>query len=326
MTERDLPENIKRALKESPAFAPSESFYRGVMEKVREPKPKPFFLRWQVHAAAGVCLVMLVVLAGREKQPLRMTQAPAALELKQVMEEEARPAPPRFEPKAVTRTRENEVSDKVSTILSDQRLDKNKAPLSVFMKDSGVKKEWRIQARDVNGPATQDSFGHLQSAANTSGASASVSEFDSGITSSRRIAAQTAKADTPDDVLPKAGLDMNWQGLSSGIGEPRQIVIRDAQAWAALWNEHQPGVPMPPVDFTRYMVVGVFLGARPNEGHELHIIDFKTLPDQIALEYQEFLPKEGVDYFQRLVQPYALKVIPKTDTYIHFHSLRPKDR
>jgi hypothetical protein len=47
----------------------------------------------------------------------------------------------------------------------------------------------------------------------------------------------------------------------SGIAEARNVVIRDAAALAQWWNAHyvgrSPVPPLPQVDFTRSMVVGV---------------------------------------------------------------------
>jgi hypothetical protein len=53
----------------------------------------------------------------------------------------------------------------------------------------------------------------------------------------------------------------------SGITEQRFVIIKDAAAWNALWAEHarnDPLMPIPPIDFSKDMVLGVFLGTRGN--------------------------------------------------------------
>ena len=56
------------------------------------------------------------------------------------------------------------------------------------------------------------------------------------------------------------------QGAMSNIEEPRQVVVRTAAEWQALWKEHSPETALPAVDFAQSTVVGVFLGSRPNSG------------------------------------------------------------
>lgn len=52
----------------------------------------------------------------------------------------------------------------------------------------------------------------------------------------------------------------NW----SRIWTPRNVVIRDAASWAALWSEHAGEEPLPRIDFTTTMVLGVFMGSAPD--------------------------------------------------------------
>ena len=55
------------------------------------------------------------------------------------------------------------------------------------------------------------------------------------------------------------------QGAVSAIDEPRHAVVRTAAEWQSLWDTHSPEAQAPTVDFTRAVVVGVFLGARPTD-------------------------------------------------------------
>jgi hypothetical protein len=53
-------------------------------------------------------------------------------------------------------------------------------------------------------------------------------------------------------------------GKSSGVQQSLQAVIRDRGAWLTLWRRHAGGpAPLPPVDFTREMVIALFDGASP---------------------------------------------------------------
>jgi hypothetical protein len=56
------------------------------------------------------------------------------------------------------------------------------------------------------------------------------------------------------------------KGDQSNIDTRREVVVRTAADWQKLWQQHSPDRPMPSVDFSKEMVVGVFLGSRPTAG------------------------------------------------------------
>ena len=75
-----------------------------------------------------------------------------------------------------------------------------------------------------------------------------------------------AAAETPDQ--PGRLVE---RGGQSRIDQPRQVTARTDAEWTALWREHSPGRPAPAVDFSREMVLGVFLGSRPTPGYGVEI-------------------------------------------------------
>lgn len=390
MNENDqLPEKIRKALKDSPTLTPPESFYRSVMDKIAsEPRgagaseksaPTPpradAPMRWPKWIAA-TCVAMLAVFAGREfldrgrstaqlsteimEQSYSAESRPMKPALAFKKQEPARaselpaPATPAAAPKAIGGRQmvvmNEAMTDKVSSVLRERKKDETKdrevsfeeqnAPKEVDQ-DKLRRKGWVTQARDnsAGAVATQGSFDYKELRADSLAEKKKTGKISKGLASRLEeesvaassiegagVATSRGYAEDASAVLPKEGLALNWRGNSSGIWESRQVVIRNQQDWNQLWSEHASGQPSPPVDFSRYMVVGVFLGKRPNTGYELEITELKKLPDQLALEYQELLPKEEGRYAARMVQPYALKVIPKTDLHIHFHPLRAKDR
>jgi len=80
------------------------------------------------------------------------------------------------------------------------------------------------------------------------------------------------------------------QSDNSGVEEARQVVVRTPEAWKALWKEHAPGQPMPAVDFTRSMVVGVFLGSRSTSGYRVTITGIEGDGSSAAVTYREERP------------------------------------
>ena len=65
------------------------------------------------------------------------------------------------------------------------------------------------------------------------------------------------------------------EGARSGVRTPRQVVVRTAAEWRALW-EHHAGTTAaaararPEVDFSRFMIVAVF-GGRSAAGERVRI-------------------------------------------------------
>ena len=96
------------------------------------------------------------------------------------------------------------------------------------------------------------------------------------------------------------------QNGDSGIEESRQVVVRTAEAWKALWKEHAPGQPMPAVDFTKSMVVGVFLGSRNTAGYSVAITGIERDGSNAAVTYREDRPGAGDILAQVITFPHHL--------------------
>ena len=61
------------------------------------------------------------------------------------------------------------------------------------------------------------------------------------------------------------------QGDSSGITAMRFEVVRDDAAWSSLWREHAGTGTPPSVDFSKEMIVGLWLGMKPTGGYSVRI-------------------------------------------------------
>src|SRR5690242_5542560 len=93
------------------------------------------------------------------------------------------------------------------------------------------------------------------------------------------IPPQAYQADVHVTVLPRlAGTPVSMTGLIhyglSPFGTDTTVVVRDSASWAALWNELHTSSevpPLPAVDFTREMIVGVAMGMRPSTGYDVQL-------------------------------------------------------
>jgi hypothetical protein len=112
------------------------------------------------------------------------------------------------------------------------------------------------------------------------------------------------------------------KGPMSGIAAARQVTVRTASEWAALWQEHTPdGAPPPPVDFAREMVLGVFLGSRPTAGYGVEIIRTVGAPDGVVVQYVETRPRNDAVTAQILTAPFHLVALPRDPRDVRFEKV-----
>jgi protease stability complex PrcB-like protein len=116
------------------------------------------------------------------------------------------------------------------------------------------------------------------------------------------MVAMTASAQTPRTIE---------KGEQSNIDDAKQVVVRDAAAWRALWQQHSPDRPLPAVDFTAESVVAIFLGSRPTAGHNVTILSTTEGGGALVVKYREERPKPGTVTAQILTFPYHIVAIPK---------------
>lgn len=101
------------------------------------------------------------------------------------------------------------------------------------------------------------------------------------------------------------------QGTRSQIQEPRQVVVRTAADWQTLWTAHDSAAA-PDVDFSRAIVVGVFLGTRPTAGFSVRITAVIAKDGSAVVEYVEGRPRPGGMTAQVLTSPFHLVTVPRT--------------
>ena len=111
------------------------------------------------------------------------------------------------------------------------------------------------------------------------------------------------------------------KGGMSSIEEPRQVVVRSAAEWQALWKQHDRTSPAPPVDFTQSMVAAVFLGSRPTAGFAADITGVKTDGNRTVVEYLERQPPRDAFVAQVLTSPFHIVRIARTAGSVEFRRL-----
>ena len=108
------------------------------------------------------------------------------------------------------------------------------------------------------------------------------------------------------------------KGDSSGQQLAKQVTVRTAAEWKALWKDHAPTEKMPAVDFARDMVVGIFLGTKPSAGHEVEIVGVRPEGKDLIVEYVQKQPAPGTMAAQILTEPFHLVSVPKHAGTVRF--------
>ncbi len=103
------------------------------------------------------------------------------------------------------------------------------------------------------------------------------------------------------------------KGDQSNVDDARQVLVRNEAEWTKLWQQHNPDRPRPKVDFSKEMVVAVFMGSRPNAGFSTAIVSATAVNGALMVRYSESKPAPGMVSAQILTFPYHLVAIPKAD-------------
>jgi len=108
------------------------------------------------------------------------------------------------------------------------------------------------------------------------------------------------------------------KGDQSSIDEARQAVARTPAEWQALWRQHDPERRVPAVDFSKEMVVGLFLGSRPTAGWILEIVSATLEGDALVVRYRERPPPSGAVTAQVITSYFHLVAVQKTSGTVRF--------
>jgi hypothetical protein len=104
----------------------------------------------------------------------------------------------------------------------------------------------------------------------------------------------------------------------------RQVAVRTAAEWKALWKDHASATKMPEVDFAKQMVVGIFLGSKPSEGYDVEIVNVREEGKDLIVEYVEKQPGRGTLAAQILTEPFHLVTVPRHTGAVRFMNVPAK--
>ncbi len=129
----------------------------------------------------------------------------------------------------------------------------------------------------------------------------------------------------PVNFLPKSGAPVAYKTIVaesfSGIETAREVVIKDAAAWSALWAEHsKTRIAAPEVDFSRNMLVAVFLGNNPVCG-SFKVVHAGARDGKLLVEYEIRDMSPVALCLAAITQPMLVVSLPKLDAPVEIRKI-----
>ena len=121
---------------------------------------------------------------------------------------------------------------------------------------------------------------------------------------------------------PPAAFRSIEKGDHSNVDDAQQVLIRTEAEWTKLWLQHAGERAKPAIDFSKEMVVGVFMGSRPNAGFATTIVSSTVTGGVLIVRYTEKMPAARAVTAQVLTFPFHLVALPKaTVTDVKFEKV-----
>jgi len=113
------------------------------------------------------------------------------------------------------------------------------------------------------------------------------------------------------------------KGDQSNVEDAKRVLVRTDAEWSKLWQQHSPDRPKPAVDFSKEMVVGVFMGSRPNAGFSTAVVSATEGGGALIVRYSETRPPRDAITAQVITFPFHIAAIPKaTATNVKFEKVQ----
>jgi hypothetical protein len=103
------------------------------------------------------------------------------------------------------------------------------------------------------------------------------------------------------------------KGDQSSVEDAKQVLVRTDAEWSQLYRQHNFDKPAPKIDFSKEMIVAVFMGSRPTAGFSTAVVSALSANGALLIRYTESRPPAGAVTAQVLTFPYHIAAIPKAD-------------
>lgn len=113
------------------------------------------------------------------------------------------------------------------------------------------------------------------------------------------------------------------QGVNSGKEESFETVIRSPERWQQFWQDLHGNFyqkpPLPRVDWTKNMVIGIGLGSKPSGGYSVEIKTIVIKDGQLVINAVEQQPGQNCGTTMAITQPYHVVTVERSDLPVQFN-------
>jgi len=115
------------------------------------------------------------------------------------------------------------------------------------------------------------------------------------------------------------------KGHVSGHKNSAYYVIENESEWAVVWNHHAsvywPSQPPPEIDFSKTIIIAVFMGEFLTGGYGIEIKEVINTPQCVIVKVEKTYPGEGCVVTAALSQPYHIVKMDKVFKEITFETV-----
>ena len=118
------------------------------------------------------------------------------------------------------------------------------------------------------------------------------------------------------------------QGAMSRVKTPGKAVARTPEEALKLWKQHTGGQapseksPLQRVDWSKEMVLAVFMGTRPTGGFGIRIRDAREEKGKLVVTYGERLPGREDIVTQALTSPFHIVAVKRSSLPVEWKQTR----
>jgi len=132
-----------------------------------------------------------------------------------------------------------------------------------------------------------------------------------------------------DNILEHLYKQIEFQTISkgyySGHKKPAYYVIKNEDEWTEIWNQHQsifiPQHPPPEVNFSKSIVIAVFMGEFNTGGYGIEIKEILDMNQSVVVKVEKTYPGKGWIVTLAFSQPYHIVETCKMDKEITFDTV-----
>ncbi len=121
------------------------------------------------------------------------------------------------------------------------------------------------------------------------------------------------------DVVPFETVKKDFHG---GVEAGENVAVTGEAEWTTLWNQMAanitPKPPVPAIDFSKEMVIGVFLGIKPTGGYSIEVTRIAESADRITVYVREVSPGPNCRVTEALTNPYHIVKIETSSKQVDF--------